>query len=68
VPAGVEPIELELALGLHQIVCFDGRDRQGINALAKKPCRINPAESENSPIDRALFDRLVVDDRTALAK
>jgi hypothetical protein len=48
-------------------VCFDGRDRQGINALAKKPCRINPAESENSPIDRALFDRPVVDDRTALA-
>jgi hypothetical protein len=49
-------------------VCFDGRDRQGINALAIKPCRINPAESENSPIDRALFDSPVVDDRAALAE
>jgi hypothetical protein len=49
-------------------VCFDGRDSQGINALAKKQCRINPAESENSPIDRALFDSPVVDDRAVLAK
>jgi hypothetical protein len=49
-------------------VRFDGRDRQGINALAKKQRRINPAESENSPIDRALFDSPVVDDRAVFAE
>jgi hypothetical protein len=43
-------------------------DRQGMNALAKKQRRINPAESKDSPINRALFDSPVVDDRAVLAE
>jgi LuxR family maltose regulon positive regulatory protein len=53
------PIPL-IYLGFHQIVCFDGRDRQGINALTKKQCRINRAVLAFSRIDPALFDCPVV--------
>jgi hypothetical protein len=43
------------------------------NALAKKQRRINPAENESSPIDRALFGQHVrnspiVNDRAVLAE
>jgi acyl dehydratase len=47
---------------------LEWKERQGVNALAKKQRRINPAESENSPIDRALFSSPVVNDRAGLVE
>ncbi len=40
-----------------------GEERQDMNNLSKKQRRINPAENQDSPIYRTLFNSPVIDGR-----